>query len=437
MTKKRVAIHTLGCKVNQYESGVLAGMFRNRGYEIVDFAGDADVYIINTCTVTHLGERKSRQLIRRAVRANPDALVAVSGCYAQTAPGEVMEIPGVDLVVGTRDRSKLVELIESAVKGSEPLCAVSEFKPGDAFEEWPALPEQGRARAFLKIQEGCTNFCTYCIVPYARGPLRSRKPDSVIDEAGRLAGAGFKELVLTGIHTGAYGRDLPDRPTLAGLIQKLSEIPGLLRLRLSSIEPNDITTDLLDAMAGSAVFCPHLHVPLQSGDNGILKKMGRRYTAGEFSRLALVLRENLPGLGLTTDIMAGFPGEDDEAFANTYRLAEKIAFSNLHVFKYSPRRGTPAADLPDQVDPKIKDRRSRQLIALAEKLAAAFASSFVGQTVEVLVEQRLGDGSELYEGLTGNYVRAAFPAGEELRGQIVRVRVDELKGTLLMGRIIQ
>ena len=437
MTKKRVAIHTLGCKVNQYESGVLAGLFRDRGCEIVDFAGAADVYIINTCTVTHLSDRKSRQLIRRAVRANPDALVAVSGCYAQTAPGEVMEIPGVDLVVGTRDRSKLVELIESAVKGRAPLCSVSEFKPGDEFEEWPALPEHGRARAFLKIQEGCANFCTYCIVPYARGPLRSRRPDSVIEEAGRLAGAGFKELVLTGIHTGAYGRDLPGRPTLAGLIQQLSGITGLLRLRLSSIEPNDISADLLRAMAGSPVFCRHLHVPLQSGDDEILNKMGRRYTAEEFARLASVLRENLPGLGLTTDVMAGFPGEDGEAFANTRRLVERIAFSGLHVFKFSPRRGTPAADLPDQVDPKIKERRSRQLLDLAEKMAATFASSLVGQTVDVLVEQRLGDGSDLYEGFTGNYVRAAFPAGEELRGEIARVQVDGLKESILQGRIIQ
>ncbi|MCL6639427.1 MAG: MiaB/RimO family radical SAM methylthiotransferase, partial [Firmicutes bacterium] len=346
------------------------------------------------------------------------------------------ELPGVDLVVGTRDRKRLVDLVESAAKGQEPRCAVSDYRAGDEFEELPALPEQGRARAFLKIQEGCTNFCTYCIVPYARGPLRSRKPASVLDEAVRLAAAGYKELVLTGIHTGAYGRDLPGRPSLAGLIGRLSAVPGLRRLRLSSIEPNDITPGLVEAMAGSKIFCRHLHIPLQSGDDGILKKMGRRYTAGDYARLAAVLRENLPGLGLTTDVMVGFPGEGEEEFANTVRLVEKIAFSGLHVFKFSPRRGTPAATFPGQIDAKTKERRSARLIALGERLAAAFAGTMAGRTVEVLVEQPLGDGSGFYEGFTDNYVRAAFPAGEDRRGEIVRICVERLDGALLWGRII-
>lgn len=454
MAGKRVAIHTLGCKVNQYESAALAGMFRDCGYDVVDFAGKADIYIVNTCTVTHLGDRKSRQLIRRAVRANPEAIVAVTGCYAQTSPGEVSGIPGVDLVIGTRDRKQLVELVESAVKGSGPLCAVREFGPGDEFEELPALPEYGRARAYLKIQEGCSNFCTYCIVPYARGPVRSRNPGSVIDEAVRLAGAGFKEIVLTGIHTGEYGRDLPGRPLLAGLIKKLSEVPGLRRLRLSSIEPTDLNTGLVDAMAGSAIFCRHLHVPLQSGDDGILKKMGRRYNSSDYENLAAMLREKLPGLSLTTDVMAGFPGEGEEQFAATCRLVEKVSFSGLHVFKYSPRRGTPAAGFPGQVAPEAKEARSARLIALGKKLAADFAASLLGRKVEVLVEQRLdesqllfveADGAghnenagapALYEGFTGNYVRVAFPAGEESRGEITEVFTERQLESLLLGRII-
>lgn len=454
MAGKRVALHTLGCKVNQYESAALAGMFRDRGYEVVDFAGKADVYIINTCTVTHLGDRKSRQLIRRAIRANPEALVAVTGCYAQTSPGEVSGIPGVDLVVGTRDRKRLVDLVESAVKGSGPFCDVREFKPGDEFEELPALPEYGRARAYLKIQEGCSNFCTYCIVPYARGPVRSRKPGNVIDEAGRLAGAGFKEIVLTGIHTGEYGRDLAGEPLLAGLIKALSDVPGLRRLRLSSIEPTDFTAGLVDAMAGSAIFCRHLHVPLQSGDDGILKKMGRRYTSGDYEGMAAMLREKLPGLGLTTDVMVGFPGEGEEQFAATCRLVEKVSFSGLHVFKYSPRRGTQAADYPGQVEPGVKEIRSSKLIALGKKLAAGFTASLLGRKLEVLVEQTLDESQALcegtyvgghergavapalYEGLTGNYVRVAFPAAEELRGEIVEVFTERQIGPLLLGRII-
>lgn len=435
MGEKRVAVYTLGCKVNQYESASLAGLFRERGYRVVDFEANADVYIINTCTVTHMGDRKSRQLIRRASRANPEALIAVTGCYAQTSPGEVLEIPGVDLVVGTRDRAKLVDLVETAVKGRNPLNAVSEYAAGDEFEEISSLPLQGRVRAFLKIQEGCSNFCTYCIVPHARGPLRSRRPERVIDAAREMVASGFKEIVLTGIHTGAYGQDLNEDLTLAGLLRSLADIPGILRLRLSSIEPNDITPDLVETLSGSEVFCRHLHVPLQSGDDGILQRMGRRYTTWEYTRLVEVLRENISGLGLTTDVMVGFPGETEEDFENTYRFIEKISFSGLHVFKFSPRRGTPAAEFKDQVDPLAKEGRSRKLIQLGEKLSAQFASSLLGLDVGVLVEQRFSDESELYEGLTDNYVRVVFPGHEVLRGEMVAVKAERLKGSLLEGRI--
>ncbi|MDD4169731.1 MAG: MiaB/RimO family radical SAM methylthiotransferase, partial [Desulfotomaculaceae bacterium] len=316
MKKKRVAIATLGCKVNQYESAVLTGLLREREYQVVDFGDIADVYIINTCTVTHLSDRKSRQLIRRAAGSNPEALIAVTGCYAQTSPGKVLEIPGVDLVVGTRDRVELVDLVEKAVKGHGPVNAVRNYEAGEEFEEVPSLPLQERARAFLKIQDGCNNFCTYCIVPLARGPLRSRQPEKVIETALKLVAAGFKEIVLTGIHTGSYGHDLAEDITLAGLFQRLAAIPGLLRLRLSSIEPNDITPELVETLSSSPVFCRHLHVPLQSGDDQVLQRMGRQYTTWEYSRLINVLRENIPGLGLSTDIMVGFPGETSEYFDN-------------------------------------------------------------------------------------------------------------------------
>jgi len=437
MGEKRVAVYTLGCKVNQYESASLAGLFRERGYRVVDFEDNADVYIINTCTVTHMGDRKSRQLIRRASRANPGALIAVTGCYAQTSPEEVLEIAGVDLVVGTKDRARLVDLVETAVKGSGPLNAVSEYVAGDEFEEISSLPHQERVRAFLKIQEGCTNFCTYCIVPHARGPLRSRQPERVIEAASAMVAAGFKEIVLTGIQTGAYGQDLGEDLTLSRLMRKLSEIPGLLRLRLSSIEPNDITPELVETLSGSKVFCRHLHIPLQSGDDKILQRMGRRYSVWEYNRLVEVLRDNIPGLGLTTDVMVGFPGETQENFANTTLFIEKISFSGLHVFKFSPRRGPPAAEFDEQVDPLMKEERSRKLIQLGKKLSARFASSHLGLDLDVLVEQRFQDESELYEGITDSYVRVVFPGREDLRGEVISVKAERLKGVLLEGRIIQ
>lgn len=436
MAKKRVAVYTLGCKVNQYESASLARLFQERGYQVVNFEDQADVYIINTCTVTHLGDRKSRQLIRRAAKSNPDAVMAVTGCYAQVSPDEVMEIPEVDLLVGTRDRARLVDLVEQTVKGREPVNAVSEYAAGDEFEELSAQSIQGRVRAFLKIQEGCENFCTYCIVPYARGPLRSRQPGRVIEAARKLVESGYKEIVLTGIHTGAYGRDLGRDVTLSGLLKDLLGIPGLVRLRLSSIEPHDITLELVEIMSGSKIICRHLHVPLQSGNDEILRRMHRRYTSLEYLRLADVLKENIPGLGLTTDVMVGFPGESEEYYQSTFDLVKKIGFSGLHVFKYSPRRGTPAAGYEQQVEPGLKDERSRKLIQLGRRLSARFASSHLGQDLSVLAEQQVQGAGGLYEGHTDNYIRVMFPGHESLVGQIVRVKAEKVKGTLIEGVII-
>jgi len=436
MTKMRVAVCTLGCKVNQYESASLTLLFQERGYQLVDFEGEADVYIVNTCTVTHLADRKSRQMIRRAAKANPEAIVAVTGCYAQVSQEEILKIPGVNLVAGTRDRAQLADLVEKAIKERSPVSAVSEYLAGDKFEEMPVHSIQGRARAFLKIQDGCSNFCTYCIVPYARGPLRSRQQDRVIDAARKMVASGFKEIVLTGIHTGAYGRDLAKSLSLAELLKRLLKIPGLKRLRLSSIEPHDITLELVEIMGGSKIFCRHLHVPLQSGEDEILLRMGRRYTAWEYYRLTEVLRENIPGLGLTTDIMVGFPGETDEDFQSTFRLVKKIAFSGLHVFKFSPRRGTPAADYDNQVEPGQKEERSHKLIQLGRKLSAEFASSHLGQNLSVLVEQRVQGDGVLYEGLTDNYIRVVFSGHEGLLGEIVRVKAEKVKGPLIEGRII-
>lgn len=430
---QKAAIYTLGCKVNQYESEALASLFRKEGYEVVDFKEPADVYVINTCTVTHLGDRKSRQMIRRAARVNPDAVIAVTGCYAQTSPGEVLEIPGVDIVVGTRDRGRLPELIAAARQSRVPINTVDDIMQHAEFEELPILDYETRTRAFIKIQEGCSNFCTYCIVPYARGPLRSRPEERVLAESEHFIREGFKEIVLAGIHTGAYGLDRGEGRSLADLVEKIVRLPGLHRLRLSSIEPMDITFDLIDVIAENPVVCRHLHIPLQSGDDTVLKRMNRKYTAGEFARLVATVRDRIPGVAITTDIMVGFPGETEEQFEHSYRFAEVMGFARMHVFKYSPRRGTKAAGYPDQLAPEQKEERSRRLLELSEKMSGEFAGRFLGTDMEVLVEQRHSKRSKFYEGLTDNYLRVLVPGDEKMRGRFARVTLEKIKGEYLLG----
>ena len=436
MDHKRVAFTTLGCKVNQYESAALEELFRRRGYEVVDYNQPADVYIINTCTVTHLGDRKSRQLIRRASRINPEAVVAVTGCYAQTAPDEVLGIEGVDLVIGAGNRAGIVDLVEGTVKGRQTV-AVRDISEDREFEELPGETNQGRVRAFLKIQEGCQNFCSYCIVPYARGPMRSRTPENVLAGAAELLTRGFREIVLTGIHTGAYGREPGGSMGLAELLEKLAVLPGLLRLRLSSLEPHDVTPKVLELLSSGPPFCRHLHIPLQSGDDEILKSMRRTYDTSYFRRLTARVREKIPDCGITTDVMVGFPGETDRHFNNTLGFISEMQFSGLHVFKYSPRRGTPAADFPDQVPPAAKEARSRRLIALGREMAGRFAATYLGQTVDVLAEQfSPADNGGQLEGLTDNYLRVAFAGPPEVLGEQIRVQITEIGDTVLNARII-
>ncbi|MFZ5649687.1 MAG: tRNA (N(6)-L-threonylcarbamoyladenosine(37)-C(2))-methylthiotransferase MtaB [Bacillota bacterium] len=432
---KTVAITTLGCKVNQYESSSIAEMFRAKGYDIVDFSEIADVYVINTCTVTHMGDRKSRQLIRRAVKSNPDGLVVVAGCYSQVSPGEVLEIPGVDMVVGTAEKSGIVDRVEELQKGQK-VNAVLESSRNSEFDELPVVASTERIRAFLKIQEGCDNFCSYCIIPYARGPLKSRDPGRVMEEAAKLVSAGYSEIVLTGIHTGAYGKDKPGGTGLTGLLRELAGLKGLARIRLSSVEPMDINWELISFLAGGPPFCPHLHIPLQSGDDQILAAMRRGYTAGEFKRLVETARDKIKDLSVTTDVIVGFPGEDEESFKNTYVFIEELKFSALHIFKYSPRKGTPAAGFPGQVPPGVKEERSKRLIELGTRLAYRFASEYTGKNVEVLVEGDVENLPGMMQGHTANYLRVAFPAGGEIRGRYVNVFLENLSDGVLMGRII-
>jgi len=423
---KKAAVYVLGCKVNQHEGEAIKDLFNNAGYKIVSFHDQADVYVIHTCTVTHLGDRKSRQMIRRAVRQNPDAVVAVTGCYAQTSPGDILDIAGVDLVIGTKERSRIVELVEEAQKGS-PISLVGPRKELTEFEDLP-FARASTVRAFLKIQEGCQQFCTYCIVPHARGPVRSRPIAESVDAVKTLVQKGFKEVVLTGIHIGAYGQDLTGTD-LNALLKQLIKVSGLKRLRVSSVDPNEVTPELLATLTREDIICPHYHIPLQSGSDTILEAMRRPYNTAYYQRLVTEIRRHRPDAAITTDIMVGFPGETDSLFRQSLEFIRKLRFSELHVFKYSPRQGTPAARYNNQIPPDVKEARSRQMIALGKELWADYAGNFLGAPLAVLVEQQ----GDYGEGHTPNYLKVRFPGGEKMRGSFVTVVPTETLDGYLFG----
>ena len=437
---RKVAFYTLGCKANQYDTAVLIAAFKKRGYDVVDFGEEADVYVINTCAVTGRSEAKSRQAIRRAKRLNPDAVVCVSGCYPQVAADRITSMPEVDVVAGTTERSSLPDRVDEYLRTGRRLMCVGPVWSCRSFEEAEALEYQGRTRAFLKIEDGCDHFCTYCIVPFARGPVRSLPPERVLEEARRLATAGFREIVLTGIHLGRYGKDLRSEDgrgvELADVLRSLNDVEGLERIRLSSVEPQDITPALVDAVAGLKKVCPHLHVPLQSGSDRILEAMNRGYTSLEYLELVEDLRGRVADLGLTTDVIVGFPGETEEDFLKTCDVVRAARFSRLHVFPYSAREGTRAASMGDQVPRTIREQRSRSLIRLGKQLSYEFHKNLVGRTVRVLVEEHSAAG--LLEGFTGNYVRVRFPGPNEVKGKfvdiVVRTATAEGVGGEMRGR---
>lgn len=405
-----VCFVTLGCKVNQTESEALGQLFRNNGYNVVPSTEKADVVVVNTCTVTNTGDAKSRQTIRRMVKAHPDAFLVVMGCYAQTAPGEILGIEGVDLVLGTQDRGKILELIDQVKQEQQPKSSVHAIWDAKTFEELPLIEEESRTRATLKIQEGCNKFCTYCIIPYARGPVRSRIPENAIAEAERLVAAGYKEIVLTGIHTGSYGEDLGEEWDLARLVKNLAQVKGLHRLRLSSIEPMEFTPELIDVIISHPTVCPHLHIPLQCGSDDILKKMKRPYTVSEFKELIQRLNGLLPGIAITTDVIVGFPGETEENFQESLETVRSCGFSGVHVFPYSKRKGTPAAKYPDQLQNKVKDQRVKALMEVAKESQEEYVRKFFGQTVEVLIERVSPEG--IATGHTRNYIQVHLPPRE-------------------------
>ncbi len=429
---KRVAFTTLGCKVNQFETETMEGLFKARGYETVAFDQPADVYVVNTCSVTHLGERKSRQLIRRATRISPGATVVVTGCYAQVSPDEAAAIPGVDVIVGTQDRQRIVELAEEAAASRRQIRAVGDIMAADAFEDIPLFAAPGRTRAFLKIQEGCSNFCTYCIIPYARGPLRSRPLASIVREAEKLVAAGFREIVLTGIHLGAYGQEEGGAVTLDDAVRAVLAVPGLARLRLGSLESIEVSDELIATMREDGRLCPHLHLPLQAGDDGVLTAMNRHYTTAEYRDLIRGIQARVPDVAITTDIIAGFPGETAEQFANTLAFVASMDFARIHVFPYSRRRGTPAASFPGQVSETEKKRRAAALQDLADRQAAAFHARFVGRELDVLFETAA---EGVADGHTGNYLRVYVAGGPDLAGEVRTVRIEKLYKDGLWGTV--
>ncbi|TWI56396.1 tRNA (N(6)-L-threonylcarbamoyladenosine(37)-C(2))-methylthiotransferase MtaB [Halalkalibacter nanhaiisediminis] len=421
-----VAFHTLGCKVNHYETEAIWQLFQKEGYEKVDYESTSDVYVINTCTVTNTGDKKSRQVIRRAIRKNPDAVICVTGCYAQTSPAEVMAIPGVDIVVGTQDRVKMLEYIEQFKHDREPINGVGNIMKSRVYEELDVPAFTDRTRASLKIQEGCNNFCTFCIIPWARGLMRSRDPQEVIKQAHQLVEAGYKEIVLTGIHTGGYGEDLKDY-SLARLLEDLEHVEGLKRIRISSIEASQLTDDVIDVIDRSEKVVRHLHIPLQSGSNSVLKRMRRKYTMEFFGERLDKLKMALPGLAVTSDVIVGFPGETEDEFKETYDFIAKHQFSELHVFPYSKRTGTPAARMENQVDEEVKNERVHRLIELSNQLAKEYAARFEGDVLEMIPEEqdKENPNSGLFIGYTDNYLKVKVPATEDMIGKIVKVKITK------------
>lgn len=429
---KKAAFYTLGCKVNQYETEAMTELFADAGYEICDYGEVCDVYVINTCSVTNMGDRKSRQIIRRAKKTNPNAVIAVTGCYAQTAPDEVLKIDGVNIVIGTKDRKNIVSLVEK-LENTSNINHVTDIMTNHEFEELHIKQYSNRTRAFIKIQEGCSQFCSYCIIPYARGPVRSRPFDEVVTEIKRLADNNFKEIILVGIHVASYGMDL-ENVTLEKLIQTVNGIDGVERIRLSSIEPMTLNQSFIDSVSHAEKLCHHFHISLQSGCDETLKRMNRKYTTEQFRAIVDGQRAAFDDVAITTDIMVGFPGETDEEFEQTVRFVHEISFADAHVFQYSPRKGTPAAKRPDQISPDVKEKRSKIIIDLTQKSRDAFIERFLGKTMRVLFEQRASDG--MYEGKTDNYITVHVPSDEDLNDEFRNVLLETSKNGIVIGRIV-
>ena len=428
---KTVAFITLGCKVIIYETEGMKKIFEEGGYKVVPPESAADVYVINTCTVTQLSEKKSRQMIRRAKRTNPRAIIAAVGCYSQIAPDEVLAVDGVNLVIGNNHKGKILKLVEQAGLETKNVL-VSERHELKNYEDLKVSRYTGHTRAFLKIQDGCDQFCSYCIIPIARGKIRSRSPDSIIDEAKTLADKGFCEIVLTGIHITSYGKDIKGA-TLLDVIHQINRIEGVKRIRLGSLEPLYMSAEIIKKMAQAEKLCPHFHLSFQSGCDETLKRMNRNYTTAEYEKIVESIRETFPDAAITTDIMTGFPGETQVEFEQTCNFVERIGFSQAHIFKFSARKGTKAAKMPNQIPLSEKERRSKILFEICEKSKEFYRAKYIGKNMDVLFEQKRG---KLWEGLTVNYIPVQAEHDADLVGKIMNVRLEKSLNGVILGHII-
>lgn len=430
MKNLKVAFCSLGCKVNQYETNAMAQSFMKHGYSIVEFDEYADVYIVNTCTVTSVADRKSRQMLRRAKELNRDSVVVACGCYAQVAAKDIAQIEEVDLVIGNNEKKDIVQIIEKFIDESSDDELVSDVMYKEEYVEFGPTTYTEKTRAVIKVQDGCDRFCSYCLIPFARGHIRSRAVENVIEEVEKVVNDGYKEVVITGIHVASYGRDFKNGVTLIDLLEKINAVEGLKRIRLSSIEPVVMTDEFIERLAKLDKVCNHFHLSLQSGCTETLKRMNRRYTAEEFMDATKRLRAKFPDAALTTDVIVGFPGETDEEFNKTYEFLKKIKFYHMHVFKYSPRKGTKAAVMPNQVDSKIKEERSKKLIELSDENELEYNESYIGKDVEVLFEERDG---EYFKGHTTNYMVVKYKTNEDIENEILNIKITDANSECIVA----
>jgi len=418
---KKIAFLTLGCKVNQYETNGMIQSFKDNGYEIVDFENLADIYVVNTCTVTNMSDRKSRQVLRQARKNNKDAIVIAVGCYAQVAKEELEKIPEIDFVLGTNEKINIVKYVEEYLQQNEKFnIKIDDVMQNKEYGDFGSVTYTEKTRAVIKVQDGCDRFCSYCIIPYARGRVRSRKPENVINEVKEIAKSGIKEVVITGIHVASYGKDFKEEYRLIDLLEEINKIDGIERIRLGSIEPLLITEEFVNRLEMLEKICHHFHLSLQSGCTETLKRMNRRYTTVEFEEIVNRLRKCYKDVILTTDIIVGFPDESDEEFETTYEFLKKIKFYKMHVFKYSPRKGTKAEGMKNQIPGDVKEIRSKKLLELSDNNENEYLDLYINKNVEVLFEENEG---EYYKGHTPNYIMVKFKTKENLENQIREITI--------------
>ena len=421
---KKVAFITLGCKVNQYETNAMIQEFIQKGYEIVENSEKADIYVVNTCTVTNMSDRKSRQMLRRAKELNKEAIIIACGCYVQVAKEEVEKIEEIDLLFGNNEKKNIVEIVEQYLKENKKQNVMEDVMSQREFVDFGDITYTEKTRAVIKVQDGCDRFCSYCIIPYARGRVRSRKPKSIISEIEKIAKEGIKEVVITGIHIASYGKDFKEEYKLIDLLEEINQIKKIERIRLGSIEPLLITEEFVNRLVKLEKVCHHFHLSLQSGCDETLKRMNRRYSTEDFKEIVLRLRRYYEDVVLTTDIIVGFPQETEEEFEKTYKFLKEIKFYKMHVFKYSPRKGTKAAEMSGQVDGNIKEERSQRLIELSDKNEKGYNKSYIGKEVEVLFEE---EKNGYYQGHTKNYILALCKTNKDLENQIIKLKCTDIE----------